>query len=93
MTNADTNQLKQQIDFGFQAEAFLRSEIGQYLVSRAEDDIANAVESLKTADPEDAHSIRAIQNQIKVAETIQYWLADAITAGENAQNQFIDQHE
>lgn len=91
--SADTNQLKQQIDFGFQVEAFLRSEIGQYLVKRAEDQISAAVEQLKVADPEDAKAVRAIQNEIKVAESLQYWLADAITAGENAQQQFIDQHD
>lgn len=93
MTHTDSHLLKQQIDFGFQVEAFLRSEIGQHLIHRAEEQIAEAVDRLKAVDPEDAKAVRAIQNEIHVAERIQYWLADAINAGENAQQQFIDQHE
>lgn len=87
----DVKQLKQQIDFGFQVQAFLRGEVGQYLIKRAEDQVEAAVEQLKRVDPEDAKAVRAIQNEITVAESFQYWLADAITAGENAEQQFIDQ--
>lgn len=88
----DTNQLKQQIDFGFQVQAFLQSEVGQHLIHRAESQIAAALEQLKVVDPEDARAIRAIQNEIRVAEDIQYWLAEAITTGQVAEQQLIDQH-
>ena len=85
--NKELNPLLKAVDLGFQAEAFLRSDIGRYLVSRAEAQIEEAVEVLKEADPEDPKTIRALQNTIAVAESIQYWLADVIQQGENAQQQ------
>ena len=88
----DNNDLKQQIDLGFQVQAFLGSELGQYLIHRAEACIESAVERLKVADPEDSKTLRAIQNEIRVAESVQYWLADAITAGQNAEEQFLNQN-
>lgn len=88
----DVKALQQQIDFGFQVEAFLHSEIGQYLIRRAEMQIDGAVEQLKRCDPEDAKQIRSIQNQIQVAEDLQYWLAEAIQAGVNAQSEFVERY-
>ena len=43
------------------------------------------------ASPEDSGQIRAIQHIIQVAESIQYWLAEAIQSGLNAQQQLHDQ--
>lgn len=88
--NAQSPLLKQ-IDLGFQVEAFLQSDIGRYLVQRAEGEVEEAVEQLKRADPDNAAQIRAIQHTIHVAESIQYWLADAIQAGLNAQQELHDQ--
>ena len=85
--NKELNPLLKAVDLGFQAEAFLQSDIGRYLVSRAEAQIDEAVEALKEADPEDPKAIRALQNTIAVAESVQYWLADVIQQGENAQQQ------
>lgn len=85
--NKELNPLLKSVDLGFQAEAFLQSDIGRYLVHRAEAQIEEAVDVLKGADPEDAKTIRALQNTIAVAESIQYWLADVIQQGENAQQQ------
>lgn len=87
----DNSPLLQQIDLGFQAEAFLLSDLGRYLVKRAEDEVEAAVEQLKRAAPDNPVEIRAIQHKIHVAEAIQYWLADAIQAGQNAQQQLHDQ--
>ena len=85
--NQELNPLLKAVDLGFQAEAFLQSDIGRYLVQRAEAQVDAAVEALKQEDPEDAKAIRALQNTIAVAESVQYWLADAIQQGENAQQQ------
>ena len=88
--NEETRALHATIDFGMQAEAFLLSPIGRYLVKRAEGEIEQAVEGLKQADPDDSKSIRNLQNAVKVAESIQYWLAEAIQTGHNAQVEFIE---
>lgn len=85
------NALHKAIDFGFQVEAFLESEIGQYLIKRAEAQVSDAAESLKRVDPENPTQIRALQHNIQVAEDIQYWLAEAIRAGYASQDELMDQ--
>lgn len=87
----ENSPILQQIDLGFQVEAFLQSDIGRYLVQRAEAQVEEAVEKLKRCDPENSTQIRAIQHDIQVAEDIQYWLAEAIQSGLNAQQQLHDQ--
>lgn len=98
MSEEPTNDLTQQgkelhraIDFGFQVEAFLASNIGQYLIKRAEEKVTEATESLKRVCPDNPTQIRALQHNIQVGEDIQYWLADAIRAGYAAQDELIDQ--
>ena len=87
----ENSPILQQIDLGFQVEAFLQSDIGRYLVQRAEAQVEEAVEQLKRCNPENSAQIRAIQQDIQVAEAIQYWLAEAIQSGLNAQQQLHDQ--
>ncbi len=84
-------ELHRAIDFGFQVQAFLSSDIGKYLIDRAETQVADAAEQLKRVDPENPTRIRALQHLVNVGEDIQYWLADAIRAGYAAQDELIDQ--
>lgn len=90
-TDITSNPLLKSIDFGFEVEAFLASDIGKYLVTRAEGEIEAAVDLLKHAKPENPDVIRALQHKIHVAEDIQYWLAEAIQSGLNAQQELHDQ--
>lgn len=87
----ENNPILQQIDLGFQVEAFLQSDIGRYLIKRAEDQIEENVELLKRVNPDNTCQIRAIQHNIHVAEDFQYWLGEAVQAGLNAQQQLYDQ--
>jgi siroheme synthase len=70
--------------FGKQVEQFLESEIGDYLVKRAEAEIDDAVMRLKKANPVDIDRVRSIQNEIQVAESVITWLGDAIAQGQAA---------
>jgi len=79
------------VQLGLSAESFLGSPLGKFLVGRAEGEIEEAVEKLKTTDPEDAKAIRDLQNRIYRAESVQYWLAEAIMTGENAQQELLDE--
>jgi len=91
MTNEqtqDVRDIQQAIDLSFQVEAFLKSPVGQYLIKRCEDKIAEALELLKTVSPENPTQIRALQHNIHVGEDIQYFLAEAIQAGYNAAENF-----
>ena len=70
--------------FGKQVEQFLESDIGSYLVGRAQEQGEAAIMELKDADPFDHDKIIKIQSRIKVAESIIGWLGDAIRAGHQA---------
>lgn len=85
--------LHRTIDFGFQVEAFLQSAIGQYLVRRAETEIESATDKLKHVDAEDPKLIRQLQHTVHVAESVQYWLAEAIQAGNAAQDELIERSD
>lgn len=88
--NVDTtaNPLLKSIDFGFEVTAFLQSDIGRYLTTRAESEVADALEKMKTVDPFHGEAVRNIQHKIQVAESVLYWLAEAVDAGLNAQEEF-----
>lgn len=83
--------LYRDVEFGIAVEAFLGSPIGKYLVKRAEEEVEDAVEKIKVVDCTATQEIRALQNKIYRAESIQYWLAEAIQAGQNASDELIDQ--
>ena len=89
--NKDVRELHKTIDFGFQVEAFLQSDVGRYLTGKAEAEVTEATEALKSVDPTDPSAIRELQNKVFRGESIQYWLAEAIQSGLNAQQEFIDQ--
>jgi microcompartment protein CcmL/EutN len=80
----DGEALTAAMKLGAEAEAFIVSPLGKFLIQRAEDQIETAVEALKRCDPDDAKAIRAVQNEIRIAEDVQYWLAEAVQAGHNA---------
>jgi len=97
-SSAPTTDLAQQgkdlhraIDFGFQVQAFLGSDIGKFLIARAEAQVTEATELLKRVNPENPSQIRALQHLVNVGEDIQYWLADAVNAGYAAQDELVDQ--
>lgn len=91
--SAANRELTGQIDFGFQVQAFLESEVGRYLIKRAEDEIADACDELKTVSPTDPVEITRLQNRVFRAESIQYWLAEAMQTGVNARIEFINRSQ
>lgn len=86
--DADIKQLQAEIALGLDIKQFMGSAIGQYMHSRANAEIEQALEALKIADAEDPKAIRQWQNQIAVAERVLSWLGEAVTSGENAETQF-----
>lgn len=67
--------------FGKEVETFLKSPIGDFLLSRSREQADEAIEKLKSIDPQDWKAIQSLQNTIKVAESFQVWLGDAVAAG------------
>lgn len=77
--------------FGRQVENFLSSDLGRYLVKRSEAEASEAMEKLKVVLPWRRRRITELQNDIKVAEWFQQWLADAILDGIHATNQIDEE--
>jgi len=71
--------------FGIEVEQFLLSQIGQYLIGRAEIDEREALEALGEVDPEDPKAIREAQFKLQVARAVPRWIRDAIQSGRIAQ--------
>jgi hypothetical protein len=78
---AESTLILERAVFGKQVEAFFNTEIGQYILHRAQDQQSDALTKLKICDPENPNVVRKLQNDAKVAESIVQWLEDAIADG------------
>jgi hypothetical protein len=84
MRVSENDPLVRHASFGREVELFLQSDIGDFLLKRAEEEIADAVTALKTVAPWRRRRIQQLQNTIAVAERFQLWLADAVADGHTA---------
>lgn len=85
MQNQDRNELLGKVSAGIEAERFLESGLGKYIVARAEQERDAAIEKFKTVPPTESVTIRELQNTIWRAESIQSWIAEVIQEGFNAE--------
>lgn len=82
MSNDDARDvLIRRATFGKQVETFLVSDIGRYMLARADHAIVMAFNELKHCDPKDGKLVQQWQNQIWRAESIKDWLGDAVADG------------
>jgi len=86
---AEQRLLLSEVELGVAVEQFARSTVGKYLIDRSKGEAEDAIERLKTADPDNAKLIRDLQNEIWRAETFEKYLTDAILGGRNAEEQLI----
>lgn len=82
-----SEQIIARVKLGFRAEDFVASDLGQYLEHRAMLEVESARAELEVADPEDAKTIRALQQKIAVAKQWRQWIEDAVADGEQAQQE------
>lgn len=81
MQSDDDKVLFADARLGTQVELFLSSEVGRYLVGRAEEEEKLAIAELIEAKPNDFFANRDIRNRIAVTHMFRDWLADAVQAG------------
>lgn len=79
--------------FGYQVEDFLKGPVGDYLIKKAQEQSEQAVEKLKVVSPEDISAVRALQNEIQVAESIIRWLGEAVHAGQMALEHLKEEYD
>lgn len=77
---------------GKQVEYWLEGDIGRYITERATQQIAEALEKLKGADPDDPKAIRGLQIQIAIPERVMDWLRDAIIEGAESHQNIVEEH-
>ena len=85
--STELGELYAAVEFGLDVNQFLKSPIGRYLLRKAEEEKTDAMADLVDVSPFDSEQIRALQSIIKRADSLAYWLADAIQAGKNAETQ------
>ena len=80
----DDEELMRAAIFGKEAELFLGSPIGDFLVRHAQTEASVAAHKLKQVLPWRRRRIQELQNQIRVAEWFQVWLGEAVAQGRQA---------
>lgn len=81
---------------GKQIEEFINNDIGRYLTKRSDEEVQECLHKLKNINPltpEGARAIAGLQFQIRVAERVIHWLAEAIHEGHQAMNVLEDKHD
>lgn len=97
MTAPDTSSFSKEmreklarVDFGLQVQAFLKSRIGVFLVERAQHEVEQHTQALKVFDViADPVGAKNLQMEIKCAENVLYWLAEAVNEGTQLMEQMI----
>lgn len=71
---------------GKDAEDFLRSDIGRYLIGRARQEAMLALRELKTVWPWRRRRIQVLQNRVAWAESFEGWVRELVANGKLAEN-------
>jgi hypothetical protein len=70
---------------GRDAQDFLASEVGRYVIGRCEAEREEALSLLATVSPWRRNRIRQLQAQVWRAESLKGWLVDLVTSGRQAE--------
>ncbi len=79
------------VALGIEAEHFLGTALGRHIIARAEAHRDKAVIALIEADPNDPRTVQRCQNEIRLVDMLQQWIADAITEGEATERALISE--
>lgn len=80
----DVAALKAEAILGKDAEEFIQSELGRYIIGRVEQERETAIQSLTRTSSWRRHRIKDLQNQIWRCDTFKSWLADMVIRGKSA---------
>lgn len=87
MSDLSTQALYAEAVLGKDAEEFLQSDLGRYIVARAEEEEREALEALATVSPWRRGRIRDLQAKLWRARSFQIWMGEMITTGRQALQQ------
>jgi hypothetical protein len=76
---------------GRDAEEFLNTELGRFILGRCEQEIAEAQEQLSRVSPWRRRRIQQLQNEVWRAQSMKAWLGELITNGRSAEASLEEQ--
>lgn len=77
--------LMAEASLGLDAQDFLSSELGRFMVGRCDQEIAEASEKLATVSTWRRNRIQQLQNQIWRAQSLKGWLVELVISGRQAE--------
>jgi hypothetical protein len=86
--NAPVNRLLAQMMLGKDAEEFLASEVGRYLIGRARQESMLALRELRTVWPWRRRRIQMLQNRVAWGEAFEGWVRELVVSGRAAEATF-----
>ncbi len=87
MTDLSTQAFVAEAMIGKDAEEFLNTDLGRYMLARAEEEEGQALEALATVWPWRRRRITDLQAQLWRARSFKSWLAEMIMTGKQALQQ------
>lgn len=85
--------LVRKAQLGIEAQTFMESTIGRYIISRSEKEIDQCYMQLSSADPFAPAKIAHLQGRISAARAAVQWLAEAVNEGYAAEQGLRIQEE
>jgi hypothetical protein len=76
---------------GRDAEEFLNTELGQFILGRCEQEIQEAQAQLSRVSPWRRNRIRQLQNEVWRAQSVKQWLGELIANGKAAEASLDEQ--
>jgi len=81
---SDADVLKAEAILGKDAEEYISSELGRYIIERVDQDKSEAILKLSTTSVWRKNRLRELQNEIWRCDTFKTWLAETVTRGRQA---------
>jgi hypothetical protein len=79
------------VSLGIEAEHFALSSLGRHITARAEREREEALKQLIKADPHDVNAVQRLQNEVRVIDKVQQWIADAIMDGQAVEKAMVEE--
>lgn len=93
MSDLSTQALYAEAILGRDAEEFLSTDLGRYMLARAEEEETEALEALASISPWRRRRIQQLQTQLWRARSFKGWLGEMIVAGKQALQQLDDRED
>ena len=85
----EINATLAQVEIGLDAEQFLNSKLGKYLIGVAQQESDEAMRELKFVDPTNSGKIMQLQIKAQVAEAAIKWIGEAVLIGRQSEHSLM----